>query len=200
MIGQTRSRTRWISRTFDVLCRNRSSRDRRECLVPRRIILECVHTYVYGSTCRLCERYVQCPCNLRLVHAIWIYVFESTKFFGRHVFDILQVCKWQVREKRRKWSGEGHANEVEKRYLVEEPRWEHHLEQIVNYQRVLQLKGFSILHQLRAQNFYHVHVAQTDEQGGERWTHHEPVRCPLIWKISASSKIRECLFHLVDVN
>ena len=62
----------------------------------------------------------------------------------------------------------GDTRTKQKRYLVEEPRREHHLEQIVNYQGVLQLKGFSILHQLRAQDFHHVHVAQTDEQGGER--------------------------------
>lgn len=48
-------------------------------------------------------------------------------------------------------------------YLVEEPRREDHLEQIINYENVRQLKGLSIFHQLWSQNFDDVYVSETYE-------------------------------------
>lgn len=53
-----------------------------------------VHTYVY--TGRHVD-YASVIYNARAISGSCMqnrYVFESTKFFGRHVFDILQICKW----------------------------------------------------------------------------------------------------------
>lgn len=57
----------------------------------------------------------------------------------------------------------GKKKKILRTYLVEEPRREDHLEQIINYENVRQLKGLSIFHQLWSQNFDDVYVSETYE-------------------------------------
>lgn len=56
-------------------------------------------------------------------------------------------------------------------HLIEKPRRKDHLEQVVDYQGVLKLERFPILHQFRSEHLDDVYVGETDEQRGERWAH-----------------------------
>lgn len=52
-------------------------------------------------------------------------------------------------------------------HLVEEPRREDHLEQVVDYQGVFKLERFPILHNLRPEHLDDVDIGKTDEQCGK---------------------------------
>lgn len=62
-----------------------------------------------------------------------------------------------------------------KAYLVEEPRAENDLEEVVGDEYVAKLEGLAVLHEPRAQHLDQVDVRQTDGECGERTRHEQPV-------------------------
>lgn len=67
-------------------------------------------------------------------------------------------------------------------HLVKQPGGEDNLEQIVAYQGVLELEGFSVLHQLRSEHLDAVDVREADEQRGKRRAHQQPIGRPGVYK------------------
>lgn len=63
----------------------------------------------------------------------------------------------------------------QKAYLVEEPRAEDDLEEVVRDEYVSKLKGLAVLHEPRAQHLDQVDVRHTDGECGERTRHEQPV-------------------------
>lgn len=56
-------------------------------------------------------------------------------------------------------------------HLIEEPCRKDHLEQVIDYQGVLKLERFPILHELRPEHLDDVDVSDADEQRGEGRAH-----------------------------
>lgn len=67
-------------------------------------------------------------------------------------------------------------------HLIKQPRGEDHLEQVVDYQSILKLERFSVLHKLRTQRFDDVDIGDANEQRGEGRTHQQPISRPRICK------------------
>lgn len=64
--------------------------------------------------------------------------------------------------------------------LVEQPRGEHHLEEIVVQQDLFQFERFTIFHELGTEDLDEVGVKQADEESREWTAHHCPVIDPWI--------------------
>lgn len=64
--------------------------------------------------------------------------------------------------------------------LVEYPRAEHSLEEVVADENPPQVEGFAVLHEPGSQDLGEVSVEETDAQCGQRRTHHRPVVDPRI--------------------
>lgn len=60
-------------------------------------------------------------------------------------------------------------------YLVEEPRTQHDLEEVVDDEGVLQVERFAIVHVFGTNPFNEVGVEKADGQGWEWGRHHKPV-------------------------
>lgn len=64
--------------------------------------------------------------------------------------------------------------------LVEYPRAEHSLDEVVADEDPPQVEGLAVLHEPRSQDLGEVSVEETDAQRGQRRTHHGPVVDPRI--------------------
>lgn len=72
--------------------------------------------------------------------------------------------------------------QISNSHLIKQPRREDYLEQVVDYQSILKLKRFSVLHKLRTQCFDDVDISEANEQCGEGRTHQQPISRPRICK------------------
>jgi hypothetical protein len=61
------------------------------------------------------------------------------------------------------------------RYLIEQPRTENNLHEVVYDQHVTKIHRFPAVHDPRTQHFNEVRVAETYGQGRERTAHQQPV-------------------------
>jgi hypothetical protein len=60
-------------------------------------------------------------------------------------------------------------------HLVEDPRAEDRLKEVVDYKHVTEVKRFPVLHHLGAQHFGEVRIRQADRKSWEGAAHHGPV-------------------------
>lgn len=86
--------------------------------------------------------------------------------------------------------------QISNSHLIKQPRREDHLKQVVDYQSILKLERFSVLHELRTQCFDNVDITDANEQRGKRWTHQQPISRPCICKKHQNNS-RECPWNFL---